>query len=80
MMLSQADIQAAILVFIKAKHPELQTHASVAAALPWLGVNSHPGSNTVHQVAMNMDRMSKDGILWIDPSRGTEIKHYGVPG
>jgi hypothetical protein len=78
-LLAPKDVQSAILAFIKAKHPELQTHRSVAEALPWLHVNAHSGSNTLHLVAMNMDRMATDRALKIDPATRYGEKHYGLP-
>lgn len=76
--LSQSNVQDVILAFIRAKHPEPQTHHAVAAALPWFEVNAHAGSNTVHLVSVNMDRMAKDGVLWIDPATLHKTKHYGL--
>jgi hypothetical protein len=65
------EIQTSILAFIKV-HPN-QTHADVAAELQSLA--------DPHRIAMNMDRLAKDGRLVIDPlgARKSDTKRYSFP-
>jgi hypothetical protein len=67
-----AEVQKSIIEVMNASHPGKQTHADVGAKLAPLA--------TPHRIAMNMDRLAKQGILRIDEigSDMSYTKRYGL--
>ena len=72
---SPRELQICILREMKRGHPQTQTHSGMAKKLKWFIDNPH-------RVAMNMDRLAKDGRLELDREGWdgrSETKRYRLP-
>ena len=63
-----AQVRNTILTVMEVTHPAPQSHADVARKLRWLA--------PPHRIAMNMDRLARDGVLVAED--GNPEKRYKI--